>query len=66
MVTGIVIPVMSASWKASDPITLVATFAVIATTGAESICAVASPTTRLIAPGPEVAMQTPTSFVARP
>ncbi|COV29798.1 Uncharacterised protein [Mycobacterium tuberculosis] len=32
----------------------------IATTGIESICASASGVTRLVAPGPDVAMHTPT------
>ena len=38
---------------------------VMATTGDESICAVARPVTRLVAPGPEVATQTPIRPVAR-
>jgi hypothetical protein len=37
---------------------------VIATTGTESMCASASGVTRLVAPGPEVAMHTPTFPVA--
>ena len=36
----------------------------IATTGMESMYAVAIPVTRLVAPGPLVAMQTPTFPVA--
>ena len=40
------------------------TLAVMATTGTESMYAVAIPVTRLVAPGPEVAMQTPTFPVA--
>ncbi|MNU11473.1 hypothetical protein D3C72_2593540 [compost metagenome] len=52
-------PVISASWKASVPIRLEKTFPVITTRGTESIKAVAIPVTRLVAPGPEVAMQTP-------
>ena len=41
------------------------TWPVMATTGAESICAVMMPVTRLVAPGPEVATQTPTLPVER-
>ena len=48
---------MSASWKASVPISARPTCPVIATTGIESICASASGVTRLVAPGPDVAMQ---------
>ncbi len=58
---GIVIPKVSASWKASVPIALVGTCAVKATTGIESIVAFSNPVIRLVAPGPEVAMQTPGS-----
>ena len=53
-------PVTSVSWKASLPIAGRATWPVMATMGTESICAVAMPVTRLVAPGPEVAMHTPT------
>jgi hypothetical protein len=38
----------------------VLTWPVIATMGIESIMALAMPVTRLVAPGPEVARQTPT------
>ena len=41
-----------------------ATCPVIATSGTESMCASAIGVTRLVAPGPEVAMQTPTLPVA--
>lgn len=64
LVIGIVMPQMSASWKASVPIALEATWPVIATSGTESMCASAIGVTRLVAPGPEVAMQTPTLPVA--
>ena len=40
------------------------TFPVIATIGTESRYAVAIPVTRLVAPGPEVAITTPTFPVA--
>ena len=40
------------------------TFAVIATSGTESMYAVAIPVTRFVAPGPEVAIHTPTFPVA--
>ncbi len=63
-VIGIVMPQMSASWKASVPIALEATWPVIATSGTESMWASAIGVTRLVAPGPEVAMQTPTLPVA--
>src|SRR5215470_13284735 len=49
-----VMPVMSASWKASVPIMLLGTLAVIATSGTESMCALQMPVTRLVAPGPLV------------
>src|SRR5262249_19254805 len=51
--------------NASDPIASVRTWPVIAITGIESMCAVASPVTRLVAPGPEVAIHTPALPVAR-
>ena len=41
------------------------TFPVIATTGLESMYAAAMPVTRLVAPGPEVAITTPVLPVAR-
>ena len=55
---------MSVSWKASRPIIARATWPVIATTGVLSMLAVASPVTRLVAPGPEVATHTPARPVA--
>ena len=55
LVTGRVMPVVSASWKASLPIRSVRTWPVMATSGIESIMAVARPVTRLQAPGPLVA-----------
>ena len=64
LVTGIVMPVMLASWKASPPTALVATCPVTATIGTESIIASVSAVTRLVPPGPLVAMQTPTRPVA--
>jgi hypothetical protein len=64
LVIGIVMPRMSASWKASVPIIAAPTCPVIATIGTESMCASAIGVTRLVAPGPEVAMQTPTLPVA--
>ena len=54
-----VIPRMSASWKASVPIAADGTWPVIATIGTESIAASISGVTRLVAPGPDVAIQTP-------
>ena len=58
-------PNVSASWNASLPISLLVTCPVMATTGMESIMASTSPVTRLVAPGPEVAQQTPTRPVDR-
>ena len=51
---------MSASWKASVPIMLLGTLAVIATSGTESMWALQMPVTRLVAPGPLVPKHTPT------
>ena len=59
LVTGSVMPAMSASWKPSVPIRLDGTCPVMATTGTESMYASASGVTRLVAPGPDVAMHTP-------
>ena len=64
-VMGIVIPMMSVSWKASLPQRSLLTWAVMATSGVESIYAVAIPVTRFVAPGPDVERQTPTLPVAR-
>src|SRR3954454_22865386 len=57
-------PWMSASWKASVPIAPLGTWPVIATMATESMYASAIGVTRFVAPGPEVAMQTPTRPVA--
>ena len=62
---GSVMPVMSISWKASVPITVLPTCPVMHTMGDESIIAVAIPVTMLVAPGPEVAIATPTRPLAR-
>ena len=51
---------MSISWKLSLPSKDTATLAVIATSGVESIYAVAIPVTKFVAPGPDVAIHTPT------
>src|ERR671920_343518 len=53
-------PRMSASWKASVPIDVDATWPVIATIGTESMYASAIGVTKFVAPGPDVAMHTPT------
>ncbi|CCI51362.1 conserved hypothetical protein [Nostocoides jenkinsii Ben 74] len=63
-VIGIVMPRMSASWKASVPIARDETCPVMATIGTESMYASAIGVTRFVAPGPEVAIQTPTRPVA--
>ena len=65
MVIGIVMPVMSVSWNASVPMAPVGTWPVMQTIGEESIIAVAMPVTRFVAPGPLVAIATPTLPVAR-
>jgi hypothetical protein len=61
---GIVIPVVSASWKPSVPSSSVRTCPVRNTVGTESMTASAIGVTRLVAPGPEVASATPTRPVA--
>ena len=63
-VIGIATPVMHISWKASRPIRLSGTFAVMAIIGMLSIKAVAIPVTRFVAPGPLVAKTTPVLPVA--
>jgi len=60
-----VMPVMSVSWNASDPMRRLPTCPVMQTIGDESIIAVAMPVTMLVAPGPDVAMATPTRPLAR-
>ena len=62
---GRVTPMMSTSWKASLPIIGRPTCPVIATSGTESSIASAMAVTKFVAPGPLVAMQTPTRPVAR-
>ena len=59
------IPVMSHSWKASVPIRFERTWPVMQTSGVESIQASAIGVTRFVAPGPEVAIATPTCPEAR-
>ena len=58
-------PVMSASWKASEPRSFEPTCPVMKTVGIESIIAVAIPVTRFVAPGPDVATATPTFPLTR-
>ena len=65
LVMGRVTPQMSASWKASLPMTAVLTWPVMQTIGMPSMFAVARPVTVFVAPGPEVTRQQPTSPVAR-
>ena len=57
---GIVMPLMSASWKPSVPISSVRTWPVMKTVGTLSIWASAIAVTRFVAPGPDVASATPT------
>ena len=65
LVQGRVMPNVSASWKASVPMNVEVTWPVRATIGIESIIASTRPVVRLVAPGPEVAQQTPTLPVVR-
>ena len=58
-------PKTSASWKASVPISGAATWPVNATIGTESAKASPKPVIKLVAPGPDVATQTPTLPVER-
>ena len=60
LTTDIVEPMTSDSWKLSVPIAVVGTCPVMATTGTESMYAVAMPVTALVTPGPEVTSATPT------
>jgi hypothetical protein len=62
---GVVTPVMSHSWKASVPIRWLRTWPVMHTSGVESIQASAIGVTRLVAPGPDVAIATPVRPDAR-
>ena len=64
LTTGIVMPIVSASWKPSVPKSSVRTWPVMNTTGTESIIASWMGVTTFVAPGPEVARQTPTLPVA--
>ncbi len=61
---GIVMPIVSASWKPSVPSRSVRTWPVMNTTGTESIIASQIGVTRLVAPGPLVPRATPTLPVA--
>ena len=65
LVIGSVMPVTSVSWNASLPSTFEETCPVMKTVGDESSIAVAIPVVRLVAPGPEVAIATPTRPLAR-
>ena len=59
LVIGIVTPEMSTSWNASVPIEVEKTCPVIARSGTESMWASAMAVTKLVAPGPDVAIATP-------
>ena len=59
MVQGLVMPTVSHSWKASEPIRCVGTWPVMQTMGIESSSASVRPVTALVAPGPEVTSTTP-------
>jgi hypothetical protein len=58
-------PVTSASWKASLPSIGEIVWPQITTSGEESMRAVSSPVTVLVAPGPEVTSATPGRPVER-
>ena len=57
-------PITSVSWKPSVPSRSVRTWPVMNTVGTESIIASTIGVTTFVAPGPEVAKQTPTLPVA--
>ena len=57
---GCVMPITSASWKALVPRSAVLTWPVMNSVGVESIWASAIAVTRFVAPGPLVAIATPT------
>jgi hypothetical protein len=59
LVIPMVTPVMSHSWKASVPMEPVATWPDTTISGVESMYALASGVTMLVAPGPLVTMATP-------
>ena len=61
---GIVMPIMSASWKPSVPSSSVRTWPVMKTVGTESIIASVMGVMRFVAPGPLVPNATPTLPVA--
>jgi hypothetical protein len=65
LVQGRVMPTVSASWNASEPIMKVGTWPVRTTIGIESISASVRPVTAFVAPGPEVTRTTPGLPVAR-
>ena len=65
LVMGIISENTSASWKALFPIIPVGTCPVRTIIGDESAYAVATPVTRLVAPGPDVARHTPGRPVER-
>ena len=65
LVQGRVMPTVSHSWKASEPISDVGTWPVMQTSGTESISASCSGVTALVAPGPEVTSMTPALPVER-
>ena len=65
LVIGPTMPSTSTSWKACVPIAARATWPVRATTGTQSMNAVARPVSKLVAPGPLVATHTPTRPVER-
>ena len=66
LVTGLNIETMSMAWWDSLCRRVVAACPAMATTGDESMLAVATPVSRLVAPGPSVARQTPGLPVMRP
>lgn len=65
LVTGRDMPSASLSWKALVPITAVATWPLMHSTGTESLIASSRPVMVLPTPGPEVTSTTPTRPVLR-
>ena len=65
LVTGRLMPRASLSWKAWVPITPVATWPLMHSTGIESLMASSRPVMVLLTPGPEVTSTTPRRPVLR-
>src|SRR5919199_6690505 len=66
LVIGLKAATWSISWKAPLPRWLMGAEPPMASSGAASAHALATPVIRLVAPGPEAAMHTPRVFLTRP